>query len=80
MLAEAMGVPELRPQILEKSRSGDIRNCFADISKARELLGFAPRFRLENMLGEMADWVRVSSAVDRSAEMQRQLEERGLVR
>jgi hypothetical protein len=28
----------------------------------------------------MADWVRVSSAVDRSAEMQRQLEERGLVR
>jgi dTDP-L-rhamnose 4-epimerase len=79
LLADAMGVPEIRPQILGKSRSGDIRNCFADISKAQELLGFAPRFRLETTLGEMADWVRVSTAVDRSAEMQQQLELRGLV-
>jgi dTDP-L-rhamnose 4-epimerase len=79
LLADAMGVPDIRPQILGKSRSGDIRNCFADISKAQELLGFAPRFRLETTLGEMADWVRVSTAVDRSAEMQQQLELRGLV-
>ena len=79
MLAEAMGVPDIRPEILEKTRSGDIRNCFADIGKARELLGFAPRYRLEHTLGEMADWVRSSAAVDRSADMKRQLEERGLV-
>jgi dTDP-L-rhamnose 4-epimerase len=79
MLAEAMGVPELGPDILGKARSGDIRNCFADIGKARELLGFAPRFRLEDTVGEMADWVRDAGAVDRGAEMKRQLEERGLV-
>jgi dTDP-L-rhamnose 4-epimerase len=79
LLAEAMGVPEIAPQILGKARSGDIRNCFADISKARDMLGFAPRFRLENTLGEMAEWVRDSSAVDRSDEMRRELEERGLV-
>jgi dTDP-L-rhamnose 4-epimerase len=79
MLARAMGVPHLGPDIMGKARSGDIRNCFADISKARDLLGFEPRFRLEDSLDELADWVRQAQAVDRGAEMKRQLEERGLV-
>jgi dTDP-L-rhamnose 4-epimerase len=79
LLAEAMGVPEIKPDILGKARSGDIRNCFAEISKARELLGFAPRFRLENSIGELAEWVGETGAEDRGSEMKRQLEERGLV-
>ena len=78
-LAEAMGVPDIAPDIMNKARSGDIRNCFADISKARELLGFEPQFRLEASLAPFAEWVRGSGAIDRSAEMKRQLEERGLV-
>ncbi|MBP2550658.1 dTDP-L-rhamnose 4-epimerase [Neorhizobium galegae] len=79
LLAEAMGAPELQPDIMNKARSGDIRNCFADISKARELLGFEPEHRLESTLGELAEWVRVTGAIDRGAEMKRQLEQRGLV-
>ena len=79
LLADAMGVPEIRPEIMGKARSGDIRNCFADISKARDLLGFEPRHRLEDSLGELAEWVRGSEAIDRGAQMKRELEERGLV-
>ncbi|MBX5153658.1 SDR family NAD(P)-dependent oxidoreductase [Rhizobium lentis] len=79
LLADAMGVPEIGPDIMNKARSGDIRNCFADISKARELLGFEPKYRLENALAPFAEWVRQTGAVDRGAEMKRQLEERGLV-
>ncbi|GGE32262.1 nucleoside-diphosphate-sugar epimerase [Agaricicola taiwanensis] len=79
MLAEAMGVPEIAPDIMGKARSGDIRNCFADISKARDLLGFEPQHRLEDSLGELAEWVRQVGAVDRGAEMKRHLEDRGLV-
>ena len=79
LLAEAMGVPHIAPDILNKARSGDIRNCFADISKARELLGFEPQHRLETSLAPFAEWVRNTGAIDRGAEMKRQLEERGLV-
>ncbi|CDX43393.1 NAD-dependent epimerase/dehydratase family protein [Mesorhizobium sp. WSM4935] len=79
LLAEAMGVPKRPPEILGKARSGDIRNCFADIGKARELLGFEPSRRLEDSLGEFAAWVRNSVAIDRGADMKRELEERGLV-
>ncbi|MBZ9936967.1 NAD-dependent epimerase/dehydratase family protein [Mesorhizobium sp. BR1-1-16] len=79
MLAEAMGVPDLKPDILGKTRSGDIRNCYADISKARALLGFEPAHRLEDSLAEIADWVRDTVALDRSAQMRSQLEAMGLV-
>ncbi|WP_218014079.1 NAD-dependent epimerase/dehydratase family protein [Rubellimicrobium roseum] len=79
LLAGAMNLPHLGPEILHKSRSGDIRNCFADISKARALLGFEPGHRLEDSLTEFVDWVRGEAVIDRGAEMRRELEAKGLV-
>ncbi|WP_296097187.1 NAD-dependent epimerase/dehydratase family protein [uncultured Agrobacterium sp.] len=79
LLADAMGKPQLQPEILDKARSGDIRHCFADITKARELLGFKPQLRLENSLGPFVDWVTSQVAPDRGPQMQRELLERGLV-
>jgi dTDP-L-rhamnose 4-epimerase len=78
-LADAMGKPHLKPDIVGKVRSGDIRNCFADTSKATEILGFKPRFLLEDCMLELAAWATGTSSVDRGAEMRRQLEQRGLV-
>jgi dTDP-L-rhamnose 4-epimerase len=79
MLAEAMGVPDLEPQLLGKARAGDIRHCFADISKARELLGFTPGSYLEDRLDELAVWIQAQDAQDRGEDAKRQLEARGLV-
>ncbi|MFB9171571.1 NAD-dependent epimerase/dehydratase family protein [Roseibium salinum] len=79
LLAEAMGLSRIEPAILQKYRAGDIRNCFADISKARELLGYEPRHWLEDSLEEFADWVRQNGAVDLGGEMKKQLETRGLI-
>ena len=79
LLAEVMGVPHIKPEIMHKARAGDIRNCFADISKAQQLLDFTPRHRLEDSLQPFAQWVRSVQAIDRGAEMRRHLEERGLV-
>jgi len=79
LLADAMGLSEIEPEILKKLRSGDIRHCFADISKAHDLLGFEPQHRLEDTVGEFSEWVRETGAVDNAAKMRKQLEERGLV-
>ena len=79
LLAQAMGRPDLSPEILNRQRSGDIRNCFADIGKARRLLKFEPEYRLEEELSEFVAWVAGASSVDRSQTMQRELEARGLV-
>lgn len=78
MLAEAMG-RDVAPEITGQFRAGDIRNCFADISRARDLLGFAPQHLLEDTLDEFCDWVKSVGAEDRNAEMRRHLELRGLV-
>ena len=78
-MAGAMGVPELVPELMGKARVGDIRHCFADISLARDVLGFQPRRGFGDSLGELAEWVRRQQAVDRVAEARRELEQRGLV-
>jgi dTDP-L-rhamnose 4-epimerase len=79
LLAAAMGRPGLAPEILNRARSGDIRNCFADTGRARALLGYEPRFALEDTLPELAAWVAGQTYRDRGPEMRRALEERGLV-
>jgi dTDP-L-rhamnose 4-epimerase len=80
MLAKALDRPELHPEVLNRARSGDIRHCFADLSKARELLGYSPQKRLEDSMPELADWIRAETVVDRGAQMRQELEARGLVR
>jgi dTDP-L-rhamnose 4-epimerase len=36
---------------------GDIRHCYADISKARQLLGYEPRVEFTDGLLELAEWL-----------------------
>ena len=78
LLAGAMGA-DIAPLVLGKARAGDIRHCFADISAARELLGYEPRVMLEDGVHEIAAWVREQDAQDRGEDARRQLESRGLV-
>jgi len=79
MLAQAMDRPDLAPEIMDRARAGDIRHCFANIGKARERLGYQPTFCLEETIGELADWIRHSSALDRGEDARRELEAHGLV-
>ena len=77
--AAAMNRPDLGPDILNKARTGDIRHCFADISKARADLGFEPRRDFAEGLAELAGWVARQQAHDKVAEARKELECRGLV-
>lgn len=78
-LAAAMGRNDVAPLITGEARRGDIRHCFADISKARALLGFEPRRSFDDALGELADWVSEQQAVDRVESAAAELRARGLV-
>ncbi|MBT2322342.1 NAD-dependent epimerase/dehydratase family protein [Variovorax paradoxus] len=77
-LADVTGREHLRPEITGKYRVGDIRHCYADISKAREVLGYAPRVKLDEGLAELAAWLEGQAAVDRVAEASAELDARGL--
>lgn len=68
-----------RPEISGAYRAGDIRHCTADIRKARERLGFAPRTTLREGLDLLARWAGGQAAVDRFDEAQQELVARGLL-
>lgn len=77
-MAEVLGKENLRPKITGKYRVGDIRNCFADISKARRILNYQPQVRLEEGLEELAQWLEGQIPVDHVDAAQEELEARGL--
>ena len=48
----------VEPEVTGKYRVGDIRNCFADISLAREVLGYEPRVTFEAGMEELVGWLQ----------------------
>jgi dTDP-L-rhamnose 4-epimerase len=79
-LALLLGREDVVPEITEKARTGDIRHCFADVSRARELLGFDARIELEDGMTELAEWLEGQVAVDRVDHAAAELAARGLTR
>jgi dTDP-L-rhamnose 4-epimerase len=79
LLAGAMGRRDIAPEITGKARAGDIRHCFADVTKIREEIGFTPRSNFAEGLMELAQWVASQEAHDRVQKAREELEQRGLV-
>ncbi|MFL5145169.1 MAG: NAD-dependent epimerase/dehydratase family protein [Microvirga sp.] len=68
----------IEPEVTGKFRAGDIRHCFADVSLAREALGFEADVALEDGMAELAAWLEGQVATDRFDEAAAELTERGL--
>jgi dTDP-L-rhamnose 4-epimerase len=79
LLAAALGRPELEPEITGRYRTGDVRHCFADVGRAREVLNFAPAHSLETSLDELVGWLDGQRAEDHVGRATAELERRGLV-
>src|ERR687883_330744 len=77
-LARILGV-EVEPELLGRWRAGDIRHCFADITRARELLGYEPQVGLEDGMRDLAGWLAGQVAVDRVDAATQELSSRGLL-
>lgn len=56
-LAAVLGT-DVQAQVVGKYRVGDIRHCFADISLAREVLGYEPRVTFEQGMQELVAWLQ----------------------
>lgn len=78
LLAKAINKEHIRAEINYKYRAGDIRHCFADISKAKKILGFVPQVNISDGLQELADWLKSQFAVDSVDFAKGELEKRGL--
>jgi len=68
---------DLTPEIVQQYRAGDIRHCFADISRIKGL-GYQPKIAFEDGMADLVDWVRSQNAVDSFEHARAELTSRGL--
>jgi UDP-glucose 4-epimerase len=54
-LQEKLGKQELKP-IYKSSRQGDVRDSYASIEKAKRMLGYKPKFSLEEGINKLVEW------------------------
>ena len=78
LLSEKMNFRE-RPEIVERYRAGDIRHCYADISKIQRELGYQPRKTLETGVDELIPWIKSEESVDHIRSAVIDLERRVLI-
>jgi dTDP-L-rhamnose 4-epimerase len=77
-LGQTLGV-SVPVEVAGKYRAGDIRHCFADISKATNVLGYQPKVRFREGLSELVGWLGSQTAADRVEDAMQQLTSMGLV-
>jgi len=71
----------IEPQITQSGRKFDIRHNTADITRARETLGFAPKVTLDRGFSELIEWAKTTPdvAVDFFDKALQELQDKGLL-
>ena len=77
-LGGILGKQDIAPEVTGKFRVGDIRHCFADVSRAKEVLGYEPQVSLQDGMTELAAWLEGQVAVDDVDAATAELTSRGL--
>jgi len=81
-LRNALDAADVPLSVSGRYRVGDIRHCFADVSQARERLGYRPRVEFADGMRDYVTWLAEAGAPveDRHELMQAELSSRGLTR
>ena len=80
LLTRLLGV-SIAAQVTQTGRKFDIRHNTADISRARQTLGYAPKISLEEGFSELIEWAKTTPdvAVDFFDKALQELQEKGLL-
>ncbi|KKK42345.1 MAG: dTDP-L-rhamnose 4-epimerase [Candidatus Lokiarchaeum sp. GC14_75] len=74
--------PKLKPIFNQQYRVGDIRHCFADITKIKNKLGYEPEISFSQGIEDYLNWVKTQKkfAHDKTDKALIELNEKGLLR
>ncbi len=78
LVSERLGAHEI-PEITHRYRAGDIRHCFADISRIQSELGYAPQMSLEDGIADLIPWIQSQQSTDSVGTAVESLEEHRLI-
>ncbi len=78
-LCQLAGRDDLAPDVTGQFRTGDVRHCSADTSRAQAAIGFAPRVDWDAGLAELLAWCRESAHSNEFTQAHAELASHGLV-
>ena len=78
-VARTLDCADIEPHLTRKYRVGDVRHCFADITKARQILGYEPRVAFRDGLQELAGWLEGQQLDSSAVSANDELKARGLM-
>jgi len=78
ILAELYG-KDIKPEITNKFRQGDVRHCFADIERIKKRLGFEPGIDFRKGMEELIEWSRSAESIDYFEKATKELKEKGII-
>ncbi|TAL52944.1 MAG: NAD-dependent epimerase/dehydratase family protein [Nanoarchaeota archaeon] len=76
-LAKLLG-KKIKPNVTKQFRKGDVRHCYADISKIKKL-GYKPKVSFEEGMKELIEWSAKTEAVDKFDQAADELKKKGLI-
>ena len=79
-IARELGRPVDDFIVNNQYRAGDIRHCYADVSRAEKMLGFKASTVFEDGVSELCSWVGRQTATDMVDKATEELKKRGLAR
>ena len=72
---------DINISISGKYRLGDIRHNYADLTKAKHLLGFSPKFDFQSGISSFVDWVKTQEVKeDKYEQSLNELKNKGLIK
>jgi dTDP-L-rhamnose 4-epimerase len=77
-LKKLYGREDIESKVINRFRAGDIRHCYADISKLKTL-GYSPSISFEDGMRELVEWGEQQESTDSSEQAHKELIERGLL-
>lgn len=78
-LAKLLGL-DLPPTITSQFRPGDVRYCYADITKIQKALKWKPKFNFETGMKDLIKWGKTAQATDNFDQATQELSNKGLVK
>lgn len=79
ILANLLG-KNIKPDITQKFRSGDVRHCAADISLIKKTLGWKPKWSFEEGMNDLIKWGQKEDAKDLFEKASKELNAKGLIK
>ncbi len=77
-LANLLG-KNIEPDIVGKFRKGDVRHCYADITKIKKIIGWEPKISFEEGMVDLINWSKTVEAVDKFDLAVKEMKEKGLI-